>query len=57
MDSEKFRDIVIPIILISIGWYYKIAENKNNQNTKKLGKYLVIIGIIALVIRNIDLII
>jgi hypothetical protein len=54
MDPEKLRDIIIPLIVISVGLFVKTTENKNYQDAKKWGKYLIIIGIVSLVIRNID---
>lgn len=55
MDSEKLRDIIIPLIVIGIGLYLKTMQNNNFQDTKKWNKYLTIIGIASLPIRNIDL--
>lgn len=55
MDSEKIRDIIIPLIVIGIGLYLKTMQNNNFQNAKKWSKYLIIIGIASLLIRNIDL--
>ncbi|EJL61697.1 hypothetical protein [Flavobacterium sp. CF136] len=57
MDSEKLRDIIIPLIVIGAGLFIKTTENKNYQDVKKWGKYLIIIGIASLIIRNIDLLI
>ena len=54
MDPEKLRDIIIPLIVINAGLFVKTTENKNYQDAKKWGKYLIIIGIVSLVIRNID---
>jgi len=54
MDPEKLRDIIIPLIVISVGLFVKTTENKNYQDAKKWGKYLIIIGIVSLVMRNID---
>ena len=39
------------------GLFIKTTENKNYQDAKKWGKYLIIIGIASLIIRNIDLLI
>lgn len=57
MDSEKLRDIIMPLIVIGAGLFIKTTENKNYQDAKKWGKYLIIIGIASLIIRNIDLLI
>jgi hypothetical protein len=57
MDSEKLRDIIIPVIVIGAGLFVKTTENKDYQDAKKWGKYLIIIGIVSLIIRNIDLLI
>jgi hypothetical protein len=57
MDSEKLRDIIIPLIVIGAGLFIKTTENKNYQDAKKWSKYLIIIGIASLIIRNIDLLI
>lgn len=34
MDSEKLRDIIIPLIVIGAGLFIKTIENKNYQDAK-----------------------
>lgn len=55
MNSERLRDIIIPLIVIGIGLYLKTIQNNNFQDAKKWSKYLIIIGIASFLIRNIDL--
>lgn len=56
MDSEKVRDIIIPLIVIGAGLFVKTTDNINYQDSKKWGKYLIIIGVASFIIRNIDLV-
>lgn len=57
MDSEKLRDIIIPLIVIGAGLCLKTMQNKDSQDRKKWGKYIIIIGIASLIIRNIDILV
>jgi len=34
MDSEKLRDIMIPLIVIGAGLFVRTTENKNYQDAK-----------------------
>lgn len=53
MDSylqDLIKELLISVVLISIGLYLKIAKDKEPYSTKNTWKIIVAIGIIGLII-------